>query len=93
MAWVLLWLMLAALEGRWLRRPARRSWSEIAVRGSLAAILGGAAFAAVMTTLWGRPPEGGRNYAVQFAAWTFAWAPGLLALTMGPGPSSRTQNR
>lgn len=80
-AWVLMWLMLAALDGRWLRAPAVRGWSEIAARGVAAAVLGGLAFYLVMRTLWGRPPDGGRNYLLQFAAWAFAWTPGLLALT------------
>ena len=82
-AWVVTWLSLAVLEGRFLRAPARRSWREIAVRGGAAAVLGGLAFYLVMNTLWGEPPASGRNYAVQFAAWAFAWAPGLLALTAG----------
>ena len=82
-AWVVMWLLLAALEGRWLRAPERRSWREIAARGALAAVLGGVAFYLVLRTLWGAPPEGGRNYAIQFAAWSFAWAPGLLALAAG----------
>ena len=81
-AWVTLWLILAALDGRWLRAPARRSWSDIALRGVVAAVLGGVAFYLVLNTLWGRPPAGGRNYLVQFLAWAFAWAPGLLALTV-----------
>jgi len=80
-AWVVLWLLLAALDGRWLRAPVVRPWSEVAVRGGLAALLGGIAFALVMQTLWGRPPAGGRNYLLQFAAWVFAWAPGILVLT------------
>lgn len=80
MAWVILWLILAALDGRWLRAPAVRSWRAIAIRGTAAAVLGGLAFYLVLTTLWGRPPEGGRNYLVQFAAWAFAWAPGLVAI-------------
>jgi rhodanese-related sulfurtransferase len=82
-SWMILWLMLAALDGRWLRAPHPRSWSSIAARGAIAAIAGGIAFYLVMTTLWGRPPAGGRNYFVQLLAWAFAWAPGLLALTMG----------
>lgn len=82
-SWVALWLILAVLDGRWLRAPQRRTWREIAVRGALAAVLSGAAFFMVMTTLWGRPPATGRNYGVQFAAWVVAWAPGLLALTLG----------
>ena len=79
-AWVTLWLLLAVLDGRWLRAPSRRSWSAIAIRGALAAVFGGVAFFLVMNTLWGRPPAAGRNYIVQFAAWVIAWAPGLLAL-------------
>ncbi len=80
-SWVALWLMLAVLDGRWLRAPTRRAWSSIAVRGVLAALSSGVAFYLVMNTLWGRPPAGGRNYAVQLVAWAIAWAPGLLALT------------
>lgn len=91
-SWVALWLILAVLDGRWLRAPDPRPWRQIAIRGAAAAVLSGAAFFLVMTTLWGRPPAGGRNYAVQFAAWVLAWAPGLLALTLGqrPGALKRT---
>jgi hypothetical protein len=90
-AWVTLWLLLAVLDGRWLRAPARRSWPAITMRGVLAALFSGVAFFLVMNTLWGRPPATGRNYVVQFAAWVVAWAPGLLALTLdrrsgGAGP-------
>jgi hypothetical protein len=81
-SWVALWLILALLDGRWLRAPERRPWRAIAIRGALAAVLSGAAFFMVMNTLWGRPPASGRNYAVQFGAWAVAWAPGLLALTL-----------
>ena len=81
-AWMVTWILLAIMEGRWLRSP-QRSWRTVAARGALAAIIGGAAFALVAGTLWGRPPEGGRNYALQLAAWAFAWAPGLLILTWG----------
>jgi hypothetical protein len=88
-SWVVLWLILAVLDGRWLRAPERRPWKEIAIRGTLAAVLGGVAFFMVMNTLWGRPPAGGRNYLVQFAAWAIAWAPGLLALTFGRWSSAR----
>ena len=81
-AWVTLWLLLAVLDGRWLRAPAPRSWPEIAIRGALAAVFSGVSFFVVMNTLWGRPPATDRNYVVQFAAWVIAWAPGLLALTL-----------
>jgi hypothetical protein len=82
-AWVIMWLLLATLDGRWLRAPDRRDWPEVASRGLVAAALSGLAFALVRTTLWGRPPGEGRNYLLQFIAWAFAWAPGLLALTWG----------
>ena len=80
-AWVIMWLILAALEGRWLRAPAGGRWAAITGRGLAAAVIGGVAFYLVMNILWGRPPAGGRNYAVQFVAWAFAWAPGLFVLT------------
>jgi hypothetical protein len=74
--------LLAVGEVRLLQRPSR-PWTEVIVRGVLAAILGGLAFYAVVNLLWGRPPAGGRNYLLQFAAWTVAWAPGILALVAG----------
>jgi hypothetical protein len=85
-AWVIMWLILAALEGRWLRAPKARTWAAISGRGLAAAVTSGVAFFLVMNTLWGRPPAGGRNYVVQFFAWAFAWAPGLLALTLAGAP-------
>lgn len=88
-AWFGMWLIVAILDGRWLRAPERRSWSEIATRGVLAAVLSGLAFYLVMNTLWGRPPATGRNYLIQFGAWCVAWAPGLLALTVGSKPRSK----
>jgi hypothetical protein len=78
-AWIICWLILAVGEGRLLQRPPR-SWTEVLTRGVLASILAGLAFYSVVNVLWGRPPADGRNYLVQFAAWTVAWAPGILAL-------------
>jgi hypothetical protein len=82
-SWVAMWLIVALLDGRWLRAPQRRPWGEIAMRRVLAAVLSGIAFFLVLNTLWGRSPATGKNYFVQFAAWVIAWAPGLLALTLG----------
>ncbi len=79
-AWASVWLILAVLDGRVLRRADPRAWGEVVLRGLAAAALGGVAFYAMMDTLWGRPPAGGRNYLIQFGAWLVAWAPGLLAL-------------
>jgi len=80
-AWVVTWLWMALLEGRWIS-PIRRSWLAIAGRGTAAALLSGIAFYLVLDQLWGEPPADGRNYALQFAAWAAAWAPGMLVLTL-----------
>ena len=92
-AWVTLWLILAVLDGQWLRAPERRSWAAIAIRGVLAATLSGVAFFLVMNTLWGRAPATGKNYLVQFAAWVIAWAPGLLTLTLASHDRIRSSLR
>ena len=86
-AWVVMWLLLAGLEGRWLCTPDSRSWREIATRGAIAAVAGGVAFALVRHILWGRPPGAEHSYVVQFLAWSFAWAPGLLALMWDRSPA------
>jgi hypothetical protein len=88
-AWVAVWIVLALIDGRWLRRAAARSWSESLFRGGLAAVLGGAAFALVLGTLWMNESDG-RNYVLQFGAWALAWAPGLLAITWPAGHQRTT---
>jgi hypothetical protein len=82
--WAAVWILLATLDGRILRRPPR-PWRPTLARGGLAAVLSGLAFLAVLWTLWGPAPEGGRNYLVQLGAWLVAWTPGLLALTWPAG--------
>jgi hypothetical protein len=84
LAWIVTWLSMAILEGRWIS-PIRRSWLALAARGTAAAVLSGISFYLVLERLWGEPPPDGRNYAVQFAAWAAAWAPGMLVLTLRPG--------
>jgi hypothetical protein len=79
-AWAAVWMVLAAYDGRVLRRDAPRAWLEIFARGIVAAGVGAIAFYFVLDVVWGRPPAEGRNYALQFAAWALAWAPGLLAI-------------
>ena len=81
-AWAAVWLMLAVLDGKWLRAPAGRPWSEIFARGLVAAVLGAVAFYFVLDLLWGHDREANKNYLVQYGAWVFAWAPGVLALTL-----------
>ena len=79
-AWAAVWLVLAAYDGRVLRRTGPRGWPEIVTRGVAAAIVGALAFYLVLDVLWGRAPAEGRNYAMQFGAWLLAWAPGVLAI-------------
>jgi len=86
-AWAVLWVMLAFLDGKLLRRGERRA-PEILLRGSIAATIGGLAFYLVVEILWGRLPTRGLDYLVQLAAWAFAWAPGLVALTWSPRESA-----
>jgi hypothetical protein len=78
-AWASLWIFLALLDGRVVRR-ARRSVAQCLMQGGSAALLSGVTFYLVVGSLWGRAPAGGRNYLLQFAMWTIAWAPGLLAI-------------
>ena len=90
-AWCGVWLMLAVLDGRWLRAPAVRSWTEILGRGTAAAVLGGLAFYLVVGLLWDHDREANKNYLMQFGAWVIAWAPGILALTVGQWAEGRGQ--
>lgn len=83
-AWVVTWITMAIFEGRWIS-PTRRSWLVIAGRGTAASVLSGVAFYVVQDRLWGEPPPGGRNYALQLAAWAAAWGPGMLVLTLRRG--------
>jgi hypothetical protein len=78
-AWASLWIMLAVLDGRFVRRPGR-PLRLCLVQGATAALLSGVTFYLVVGMLWGRPPAGGRNYALQLAMWAIAWAPGILAI-------------
>ena len=83
-AWASLWILLALFDAL-LLRPGGRSLVEALGRGAIAAVLGGVAFYLVVDTLWGRPHGAAHNYVMQYAAWVFAWAPGILALTARAG--------
>jgi hypothetical protein len=79
-AWAFMWLVLAAINA-WLRHTVGNA-REWLVRGAVAAVASGAAFYLVAGIWTDRPPEGGRNYVWHLVAWTIAWAPGLMALTL-----------
>ena len=82
-AWAIVWLVLAIGDGRILQR-GRVSWAAVLARGVAAAALSGLTFYVMSDDLWGRAPAGGRNYAMQFARWVVAWAPGLIAIVWPP---------
>ena len=88
-AWTSLWIVLALLDGRLVRR-AKRSVKLCLIQGTTAALLSGVTFYLVVAALWGRPPAGGRNYAIQFVLWAIAWAPGILAI--GQDLTRKTSN-
>ena len=88
-AWASLWVVLALLDGRVVRR-VKRSVRTCLIQGASAALLSGVTFYLVVGSLWGRPPAGGRNYALQFAMWAIAWAPGILAI--GQDLTRKTSN-
>jgi hypothetical protein len=76
-AWVFMWIVLAAVRA-WLRNalPDVPRW---VVPGLIAAVASGITFYSV-SGIWTDHPES-RNYLWHLAAWTIAWAPGILALT------------
>jgi hypothetical protein len=75
-AWMFFWICFAMLQ-RGLRRDS--GWGSAILRGLVAAIVSGLAFYAI-SGIWTRPPRGGPNYLYNFAAWTFAFLPGFIAL-------------
>jgi hypothetical protein len=74
-AWMLFWMLFALLQQRLARRE---TVTLAAVRGLAAAIFSGLAFYAI-SGIWTRPPSE-TNYLLNFAAWSFAFLPGFVAL-------------
>lgn len=84
-AWMLLWLLFAALDATLHRRAIftpTTLW-----RGVAAALLSGAAFW-LISGIWTSHTPGGPNYAWNLLCWIFAYFPGFGALTIG-APSGR----
>jgi hypothetical protein len=79
-AWAFMWIVLALINA-WLRGQTRQVAGWL-MRGAAAAVGSGLTFYLV-AGIWTDHPEGGRNYLWHLIAWTIAWAPGLLALTVG----------
>jgi hypothetical protein len=89
-AWCTLWIVVAVLDGQLVRR-GQRPLAQSLAQGATAAILSGLTFYLVVSGLWGRAPAGGRNYAMQFAMWAIAWAPGIFAIALDLSRSSAFQ--
>jgi hypothetical protein len=75
-AWMFFWICFALLQAR-LRKE--RAYGAAAVRGVVAAVASGLAFYAI-SGIWTRHDPGGPNYLWNFAAWSFAFFPGFVAL-------------
>ena len=75
-AWMLFWILFALLQQR-LRGGERLA--AAATRGAVAAALSGLAFYAI-SGIWTGPSHDVPMPAIRFAAWSFAFLPGFLAL-------------
>lgn len=76
-AWVFMWIVLSAVAA-WLRGDLKAA-GRWALPGVLAAVGSGITFYLV-SGIWTDHPDS-RNYLWHLAAWTMAWAPGVVALT------------
>lgn len=78
-AWMLLWLLFAALDA--FLHGRRTASAETAVRGMIAAVLSGAAFWSI-SGIWLEGHGEGPDYLRNFLSWTFAYFPGFAALML-----------
>ena len=76
-AWMAFWILFALLQ-----MSLRRGEGPVgaAARGVIAAVLSGLAFYAISGIWTGPSAHEPPNVAIHFAAWTFAFLPGFLAL-------------
>jgi hypothetical protein len=80
-AWLGIWVGLAALYG-WLRGAMQGGAARgVAARGVLAAIASGLGFY-LISDIWRPFNPQGLDYAIHFAAWTVAFLPGFAALML-----------
>ena len=77
--WAFVWLGLAILAGRVLRRENPLTWNEVLGRGFFAAISSGVAFY-LISGIWRPFNPRGWDYAIHFLSWTVAYLPGFAAL-------------
>ena len=77
--WAFIWLALAMLIGRFVRRRAAWSWRETLTRGLLAMIGSGLGFY-LISGIWRPFDPRGWDYAEHWISWTIAYLPGFAAL-------------
>ena len=77
--WAFVWLALAVLAGRILRKQNRATRNEVLARGLAAAIGSGVGFY-LISGIWRPFDPQGMDYAVHFLSWTVAYLPGFVAL-------------
>jgi len=77
--WAFVWLGLAILAGRVLRRENPLTWNEVLGRGFFAAISSGVAFY-LISGIWRPFNPRGWDYAIHFLSWTVAYLPGFAGL-------------
>jgi hypothetical protein len=76
-AWCVLWLLLACLEGPWLRKA---KVPAALLRGGLAAAASGAAFFYVTARVWTNWHHGSIDLVDHFWRWTVGFLPGFVVL-------------
>jgi hypothetical protein len=83
--WAFVWLALAILAGRILRRANPMTWNEVFGRGVFAAISSGVAFY-LISGIWRPFNPHGWDYVRHFLSWTVAYLPGFTALIKAHDP-------
>lgn len=76
-SWLLLWIMLAALQTY---LDGRLDLARAVGRGIITAVVAAAGFAVVLFQLYRRWPPESFSFLMHFAAWTVAYLPGLYVL-------------
>ena len=77
--WAFVWLALAVMTGRILRKEKPLRWKEVVARGIAAAIGSGVAFY-LISGIWRPFNPKGWDYAIHLVSWTVAYLPGFAAL-------------
>ena len=90
-AWMAFWVAFAVLRWRFMGEPTAQA-SRARARGVAAALISGLAFYAI-SGIWTRPSPEGPDYLLHFASWSFAFAPGFMALLLENGAHSAGSHR